>query len=245
VPVYEKSMRDVAATVANAIGGWAQKLNQLGMLRSGSYGRGISRLETAGIAERGGLQKALNERLENISTRSADYERDVLDLRAGLEKEKGLNQATTFERLKREELIYQRDTRQMAFQNEVQRATFVNTMNQMIWQREMSEKQLAATLEAQSLENQMLKTRIASLYGAGTAQAQGVQVPGAGTLTPAQAIEYGYAPYGEYYTQDPIVQAMMETLGVGGTKATPYTPQGTTYGSAGFKAKQIGEMGAY
>ena len=198
VPVYEKSMRDVAATVANAIGGWAQKLNQLGMLRSGSYGRGISRLETAGIAEKGGLQKALNERLENISTREADYERDVLDLRAGLEKEKGLRQSTTFERLKREELVYQRDTRQMTFQNEVQRATFVNTMNQMIWQRDMSEKQLNAQLEAQSLENQMLQARISSLYGAGATKAQGYEIPGVGTLTPAQAIQYGYAPTGEY-----------------------------------------------
>ena len=234
VPIYEKSMRDVAATVANAIGNWAQKLNQLGMLRSGSYGRGISRLETAGVAERGGLQQALNERLEDISTREADYERDVLDLRAGLEKEKGLQQSTTFERLKREELVYQRDTRQMQFQNEVQRATFVNTMNQMIWQRDMAERQLKAQQEAQMLENQMLRERIKSLYGAGTAQ--GVQVPGVGTLTPGQAFEYGYAPMGEYAEQDPYVEMMREYLGLGGAQATPYTPGGAFPGATGSAA---------
>jgi len=80
----------------------------------------------------------------------------------------------------------------------VQRATFVNTMNQMIWQREMSQRQLNAQLEAQSLENQMLQARISSLYGAGAKEAQGYEIPGVGTLTPAQAIQYGYAPTGEY-----------------------------------------------
>lgn len=168
IPVYEKSMRDTAATVANAIGSWAQRLNQLGMLRSGAYGRGVGRLEAAGVEQKGGLQQALAERLDDISTRAADYERDVLDLRAGLEKEKGLRQATRFETLKREELVFQRDTRQMTFQNEMQRANFTNTMNQMIWQRQMSERQLNAQLEAQNIENQMLQARISQLYGSGS-----------------------------------------------------------------------------
>ncbi|GAI43923.1 unnamed protein product, partial [marine sediment metagenome] len=143
--------------------------------------------------------------------------------RAGLEKEKGLRQSTSFEKMKREELTYQRDTRQMAFANEVQRTTFMNTMNQMIWQRQMSEKQLNAQLEAQAIENQLLRSRISSLYGAA---AEGVEVPGVGTLTPGQAFEYGYAPYGEYAEQDPYVAAMREFLGLGGAGAAPYTPGG-------------------
>jgi len=167
IPTYERSMRSVAGAVANAIADYAQRLNKIGRLEGGQYGEGAEKLQSAGIRERSALEQALNERLTDIRTARDEYERNINELRAGVEREKGLYNALTFERLKREALETERDIRQQTFDNEMARSNFIATMNQMIWERKIRERQLAAEIASAKAQNALaersLEAQIANM----------------------------------------------------------------------------------
>jgi hypothetical protein len=175
-PVYWQSMRDAIGMGATAAVRALQGANQLGRLRGGQPGELYAGLEQSGLDQASGLEYQLGERVSDIYQNKTEVEEDIDRARVGMKKEQGLTEAVQKAQLMREELEREIGLIQMTFENRLASSAdardwqnanvaymqFKQNAEQALWERGITERQLAAELQSQKLSNQLTLSKLNS-----------------------------------------------------------------------------------
>lgn len=173
-PEWYSSMRNIANQVANALGDYATKTNMLGRFESGQLGAGIEGIKSSGINNVSALESGLTKRIGGINDMVKSKEDSIATLKAGVEREKGLTVALQNATLQREAIQNEKETRSRMFDmalasasdtRDQQRLTiakneFTAKIDEMLYQRTVTERSLAMQAESAALENALTQKQI-------------------------------------------------------------------------------------
>jgi hypothetical protein len=168
-PIYWQNMRDATQMGATAAVRALQGANQLGRLRGGQAGEMYGNMTQAGMDQAYSLENQLGERVNDIYQNRTEVEEDIDRARVGMKKEEGLTEAVQRAQLMRSELEREISLVQMEFENRLASsadardwqnvnlayAQFKQNAEQAMWERDITERQLSAELQAQQFSNQI------------------------------------------------------------------------------------------
>jgi hypothetical protein len=210
-PDYWTAMQDVTQSAANAVSRFLQNTNAIGRT-GGLVSSGVGDIEGAGVEGVTGLEKELNKRIASSRLSHQEYTDAQDRLKVGIQKEKGLSVALKNIELQENALDTARWTAQQNFQNALassQDAQQWEQINLAIQQFEtntqvmmeelgIKKQQASAELQSTQLENELLQRSInAPSYNNAAPTMVNTSM---GPMTQEQALKWGFAQPGQYYS---------------------------------------------